>query len=225
MKTNTNNPKEVALSILELVKSLEMQYGKTSLSKILKGSQNPEIKRKYINKTQFYGSLEVFSIEQIESLISQLSNIGYLRSANIGTNFEMNVIELTEKGKKAIDEREEININVPKIYAPEFGDASEIDLIDPIVIEEYRKVKLELNKLQKKEEELKNKLKDVMVTNNLPKIYTDKIEIFCKRIERIMYPKQKIELYVPEDIREKIREKKEIIVLSSKIKDDIDMQR
>lgn len=218
MRINTNDSKEVALCILDLIKSLHTQYGKVTLAKILKGINTSEIKIRNLDKNEFYQSLNAFSKEQIENFISQLTSMNYLKSLNIGTSFEMNVIDLTEQGNSAIRERTPLILNIPKVYTPEFINASEINLIEPEIINEYYKIKIELDKLQKIEEELKNKIKKVMTDNNLPKIHTDKINIYCKKIERIFYSKEKIESYVPEEIKEKIREKKETIILTSKIR-------
>ncbi len=201
MRINITNPTDVALTILNLVNNSKTQYGKVTLSKML-----------YDNK------LNLFSQEQIKDLIQQLIDQQYLKSSHIGTDFDMVVVDITDKGKEAVVGRKKIDIDLPKTYAPEFVGASEIQAIDKSIIDEYYEVKLELTKLLKKEEELKNIIKKQMIDNNIPKINTEKMDLFCKKIQRILYPKKKIEEFVPEEIREKIKEIREIIVLSARLK-------
>jgi len=86
------------------------------------------------------------------------------------------------------------------------------------VLDEYYKVKLELSKLLKREEELKEQIKKAMTDNQLSNIHTDNMDLFCKRVERVLYPKDKVEELVPEELLEKIRTVKEAIVLVTKLK-------
>ncbi len=93
-----------------------------------------------------------------------------------------------------------------------------VELIGDDVIEEYYIVKLKLSILLRQEELLKDKIKRTMTINNISSALTDKIDLFCKKAERVFYPKEKIEEYVPREILERIKTIKEIIILTAKIK-------
>lgn len=201
MNVSINNPTNVAQTILSLVNNSKIRYGKVTLSKMFDES-----------------GLKQYSQEQIKDLIQQLINQQYLKNSHIGTNFDMVVVDITDKGKEAIENKTKMDIDLPKIYAPEFVTASEIQALDKSIIDEYYKVKLELTKLLKKEDELKQIIKKAMTDNKIQKINTEKIDLFCKKIQRILYPKKKIEEFVPKEIREKIKEIRETIVLTTKLK-------
>ena len=84
-------------------------------------------------------------------------------------------------------------------------------MLDPKLIDDYYRIKIELNKLLLRENELKERLKAEMVNMGISKYNTEKMDIFCRKSERTSYPKDKIEEFVPNDILEKIKLVKEII--------------
>jgi len=92
------------------------------------------------------------------------------------------------------------------------------DRLDPELIDNYYKIKVELNKLLKREKELKESIKTEMITKGISKYNTEKMDIFCRKSERAWYPKDKIEEFVPDDILEKIKSVKEIIYLLTRLK-------
>ena len=218
MIINTNNSTEVAFGILSLVNSLSIQYGKATLSRILNGSESINIKHRNLNKNEYYGCLAAFSQEQINNIIQKLIFDGYLQNLNIGTDYEMIVVGVTNKGLDAIKNRYHIDVTLPKVYNADFKTDSQIEILDNEIIDEYYELKVQLNQLLKREEELKEIIKSAMVANDIPKVYTNKMSLFCKKFDMIIYPKDKIEEFVPENILEKIKTIKETVVLSVKLK-------
>jgi len=90
--------------------------------------------------------------------------------------------------------------------------------LDPNLIEEYYKIKKELSSLTKREEELKGEIKSFMGANNLDHYDNEKISLFYRKSERISYPKDKVEEFVPAEILEKIKLIKEVAYLLTTIK-------
>ena len=215
---DVHNASEVAWSILGLVSSLKTQYGKGTLSKVLKGSKSKYVARVASEAKEAYGCLGVFSEEQVESFLQQLMDADYLQVLQVGTAFEVNVLGLTDKGRQVLDQHLPIDMAVPRVYTAEFKSGGEVPILDKEVLDEYYKVKLELSKLLKREEELKEQIKKAMTDNQLSNIHTDNMDLFCKRVERVLYPKDKVEGLVPEYPLEKIRTVKEAIVLVTKLK-------
>ena len=197
MSTFTNR---TGLQILEFISAKNINYGKNNLSKMA------------------WREIGGFSIQQAKELISQLIEIGYLKEINVGINFAMLVITLTDKGKEAINNKENIALDFQRFYAT-FKSATDIGIVDRDVIEEYYNIKKELLELQKREEELKDMIKLAMTEKNVLEIHSNLMDLYCKRVERITYPKEKIEKFVPSDVLEKIRTVNEIIVLTTKLKE------
>ena len=92
------------------------------------------------------------------------------------------------------------------------------DVVSKELIEEYYKLKLELNRMLKREELVKNIIKKSMYENNIKNINTEKIDLFCKEVERTIYQKFMIEKFVPEEIKDKIRTINKSVILYSKLK-------
>jgi len=218
IRINISNPTEVAFCVLNLVNSLRIQYGKLTLSKILHGSESINIRHRNLDKSEYYGCLRAFTQEQISNIIDQLTAKEYLHNLRVGTDYEIIVMGITSKGLDALKKKPEIIINLPKVYAPELKSASDIEVIAKEIIEEYYNVKLQLNNLLKKEETLKEIIKKAMIENDVPKMFTEKMELFCRKVDKVFYPKEKIEEFVPVEILEKIKEVRETIILSAKLK-------
>ena len=92
------------------------------------------------------------------------------------------------------------------------------NMLDPKLIDDYYMIKIELNKLLIRENELKERLKTEMINKGISKYNTEKMDIFCRKSERTSYPKDKIEEFVPSDILEKIKSVKEIVYLLTRLK-------
>ncbi len=197
MSTFTN---QTGLRILELINNLKINYGKSNLSKMV------------------WHEFDGFTIQQAKDLLSQLMENGYLKEINVGISFAMVVVTLTDKGRGAIANKEAIALDFQRFYAATYKPATDIGVVDKDIIEEYYTIKKELMELQKREEELKDTIKQAMTKANTPEIHSDLMDLYCKKVERVTYPKEKIERLVPEDILEKIRTINESIILTTKLK-------
>lgn len=58
-----------------------------------------------------------------------------------------------------------------------------------------------------------------MIEKNASEINSDLIDIYCRTIERITYPKEKIERFVPQEIIEKIKTLNKSVILTTRFKD------
>ena len=190
------------LQILEFIHSQTINYGKTNLSKMV------------------WHEFKGFSIQQAKDLLLQLIDKGYLKEMNVGISFSMIVISLTEKGRAAVTNQEEILLDFQRFYTNSFKSAADIGVVDKDTLEEYYNVKRELVELQKREQELKDTIKDAMVEKKVNELHSEFMDLYCKKTERITYPKEKIERYVPDDILRKIRIVNESIILITKFKTD-----
>ena len=191
---------KTGLQVLEFIGNLKTNYGKNNLSRMV------------------WHELKGSSIQQSKDVLSQLVEKGYLKEMNVGINFAMMVIALTDKGKNVINSKEEIALDFQRFCTAAFKPATDVGVVDKEVIEEYYHIKRELTELQKREEELKDAIKLAMTEKNTPEIHSDWMDLYCKKVERITYPKEKVEKFVPSSILEKIRTVNETIVLTTKLK-------
>lgn len=104
-----------------------------------------------------------------------------------------------------------------KAVAVQYNESKSV--VDQGLIDDYYRIKIELNQLLAKEDELKRRLKAEMIAKGMSKYYSEKMDIFCTKSERRFYPKDKIEEFVPKDILEKIKSVKEIIYLITRLKE------
>jgi len=199
MSTFTN---KTGLQILEIVSGMKVNYGKNNLSKIV------------------WHETKGFSIYQAKDLVSQLIERGYLKEMNVGLSFAIIVIALTDKGKEAIKNKEEIQLDFQRFYNDSFKQATDIGIVDKDIIEEYYNVKKELIELSKREEELKDTIKLAMTEKHADIIHNELMDLYLKKSERVTYPKEKIERFVPQNLLEKIRTVNEITILTTKLKDN-----
>ena len=198
---------KTGLQILEFINSQKINYGKNNLSK------------------KIWQEIKGSSIQQAKDLILQLIKKGYLKEINVGISFAMVIIAVTDKGKEAITNKEDIPLDFQRFYIPTFKPASDIGVVDKDVIEEYYHIKRELIELQKREEELKDTIKLAMTEKNTPEMHFDFMDLYCKKVERITYPKEKVEKFVPSNILEKIRTVNETIVLTTNLKGTGEVQK
>ena len=147
MGVDVSDPSGVAWAVLELVHRLKTKYGKGTLSKILKGSKNRHIQHVVSEAGEGYGCLGLFSLEQVGDLVQQLIDAGYLENLNVGTDYEILVLGLTDKGVEALNQKLPIQLNLPKVYRADFRSGSDVEIIEKEVLDEYYKVKVELAKL------------------------------------------------------------------------------
>lgn len=191
---------KIGLNILKLISLLKYNYGKSRLINII------------LNR------IDELSVYQIKEILFQLIEQGYLKEKDVGTNFPINVIILSEKGKEAVNNKKDIILNFENINTTEFKPATDIEVIDKETLNEFYNIKKNIFELQKKEEELKETIKKIMIEKKVSEIQSDNMYVYCKNVKRIIYPKEKIEKLIPEELLNKIRTKSEIIVLSTKLK-------
>lgn len=191
---------QTGLQILGFIGNLKINYGKNNLSKML--------------CHEFGG----FSILQAKDMLSQLIQEGHLKEINVGISFAIVVVALTDKGREAISNKENIVLDFQRFYTAAFKPATDAGIIDKEIIEEYYTIKRELTELQKREEELKDTIKLAMTEKSIPEIHSDLMDLYCRKVERITYPKEKIERFVPENILDKIRTVNESIILTTRLK-------
>src|SRR3989344_696349 len=208
---NPTKSEDVALAILNLVNDMDFNTGIKKLTQSLQGSTVPST----FKNSNYYSFLNIYNQDQITKIINELIKKEYLKLFNIGMGYEIPIIKLTENGFNAVKNKEPIMLDLPKIYMPQFAPANQI--IESSIIDEFYEIRKKINELQIKEESLKERIKKTMLDNNIPKIVTDKMDIFCRKVQRMFYPKDKIEEMLSEEIKATIREVKETIVLSTKI--------
>ncbi len=188
------------LQILEFINSHKINYGKNNLSKMI------------------WQEMGGPSLQRSKDLLSQLIERGYLKEINVGTSFAIVIVVLTDRGKEAVDNKENIALDLQGFYTAASMPATDASIVGKDILEEYYHIKKELLGLQKREEELKNTIKLAMTEKNTPEIHSDLMDLYCKKVERITYPKEKIERFVPSAILEKIRTVHETIVLITTLK-------
>jgi len=216
MYMDQSNPHDVALAIFNLIEGLEIKYGKARIAGVLHGSELRNPRFAHLHENPYFGSLYAYSLEHIRDFIEQLFQQGYMHTVYMGQNYALPVLELTGKGLYALRNTTEISLTLPPIHLPTFEEASKV--IASQVLQDYYDVKKKLVELQKQEERLKEQIKATMLEKHLSKITTATMDLFCRTYERIFYSKEKIETFVPEDIREKIREIKTTTSLTARIK-------
>ncbi len=104
------NPGErAALVILDCIRRLKTQVGKGKLAQILHGSTAQDIIKFQHDKNVYYGRLAAVKQADIENLVAQLAELGYIKV--IGGGYP--VLRLTPRGEKAIREKAVIVLNLP----------------------------------------------------------------------------------------------------------------
>jgi predicted RecB family nuclease len=100
----------------------------------------------------------------------------------------------------------------------DFVSASDLPQFDQKLLDEYYYVKLQLVKWEKQEEQLKENIKRLMFDRHIKNINSPNMFLSCHKSERVSYPKNKVEEYVPEEILSKIRTVSELLILQAKLK-------
>ena len=103
-------PQRVALILLDTIRRLKIKVGREKLAQILKGSCAVDIKKFHYDRNIYYGRLAVFRQREIEELLEQLVQLGYLKV--IGGKYP--VISLTALGEAAIREKSAIPLRLPR---------------------------------------------------------------------------------------------------------------
>jgi ATP-dependent DNA helicase RecQ len=115
------NPQEMdygeraGLIILDSIRRLKIGIGKGKLAQILKGSKTQEIQRQKYDRSPYYGRLAVLTRVEVESLIDQVVDMGYLKS--VGGEYP--VLKLTPKGESALANKSPLPLKLSKQVKPE----------------------------------------------------------------------------------------------------------
>ena len=111
-KTQIGHGERAALIILDCIRRANVKIGLGKLAKILHGSKANDIQNFQHQKNSYYGSLTVIPIKEIESLVSQMIDQGYIKV--IGSQYP--VLSLTVKGKNALGQKELIPLKLTKSF-------------------------------------------------------------------------------------------------------------
>ena len=215
---STMNAEQIAQTIFTFIISLQVQYGKTTISGILVGNHHATQKKEWLSQSHYFGSLSPYTEENVVSIITQLLEQGYLHLVNVGFDFPMEVIEVTESGKAFLDNPTVLKLNLPPVYSTDFKEATELASagITEEMIREYYKIKRQLDELAQKEENLKAHIKYCMMQHKINRVNDNKVELLLREVERVLYPKAEVERYVPQDLLAKIKKVQKILVLTIK---------
>ena len=99
--------------------------GKYKLAEFLKGSKSKDVA--YISSEQGYGGLLWFNINEIVAFIEQLEEMGIIKRTSLDDYYS--VLGLTEAGKKVLDEKIRIELQIIKKEKPLIvGDTEKVTL-------------------------------------------------------------------------------------------------
>jgi len=110
-----NYGERAALVILDCIHRLKFKVGRKKLAQILHGSKAQDILDFHHDKNAYYGRLGVVRQNDIEELIGQLAEMGYVKA--IGGEYP--VLSLTPRGENAIKQKETIALKMPKSLGDE----------------------------------------------------------------------------------------------------------
>ena len=113
-ETRTERAALIVMDTIALMAQRNSGVGKGKLALILKGSQSEDVK--YFTQNRNFGKFHELPVKEIESLISQLLNAGYLKQAGD----ERPVLQLTQRGDMILKARAAVNV---KLRAPSERDA------------------------------------------------------------------------------------------------------
>ena len=99
-----------ALVILDCIRRVHIKVGREKLAQILHGSKAQDILKFHHDKNVYYGRLAVVKQSDIEELIGQLAELGYIKI--IGGEYP--ILSLTPRGENAIKQKETIALKLPK---------------------------------------------------------------------------------------------------------------
>lgn len=102
---------KTALLILDAVYDLKWPVGRGKIAKLLKGSRSQDVAMFGYDSNPRHGKLAVFTQPEIEGLIDQLIESGYLKVVGSG---RMPVLRLTGRGESALSARASISLTFPR---------------------------------------------------------------------------------------------------------------
>ncbi len=198
-----------ALVILDCIRRVHIKVGREKLAQILHGSKAQDILKFHHDKNVYYGRLAVVKQNDIEAMIGQLIEMGYIKM--IGGEYP--ILSLTPRGENAIKQKETIALNLPKSLG-----ATEI---------RRAKEKLEAGGTVEYTAKLFTEgLKPEQIARERGFAVTT---IYGHLAQLIAADKLKVEQVVPDDVREKIEKAIQKVgstqylsPIKSKLPDDID---
>ncbi len=122
---------QTAQIILNAVQFHERQVGIGFLALILQGSKSRRVFDRQLHNSRFFGALFYYSVDVIENFIKQLIQCELVTAVNIGYKFFVPVLQITDAGKKALEEKQEIQLQ-------------DVRMIEPLVIGESAKHSMHL---------------------------------------------------------------------------------
>ncbi len=110
MRAATTDEEQIPLTVLEAAQTFQRKIGKGKLADILKGSKAKDVQ--YFVKSPYYGKLMALRKSDLEDLIQQLFDDGYLKQ--VGGEYP--TLTLTPRGEHALQTRAAIqtNLRAPK---------------------------------------------------------------------------------------------------------------
>lgn len=112
--TQMNHAERAALVILDCIRRVKIKVGRVKLAQILHGSKAQDILNFHHDKNIYYGRLAAVKQSDIEGLIGQLAEMGYVKM--IGGEYP--TLVLTPRGENAIQQKENITLKLPKSLQP-----------------------------------------------------------------------------------------------------------
>lgn len=104
------NGKQIAFIVLECVDSIPQRVGRTKIALLLKGSESQQIRDMDIDRIRHFGALGHLTIVQIQGIIEQLLDGGYL-----GSSYGRRpVVSVTSLGRTTM-----ITGNMPEVTVPD----------------------------------------------------------------------------------------------------------
>ncbi len=121
--------KQIALIILRATHYL--QTGKNKLALFLRGSHSKLVRDKELDRKAGYGALLWQDIPTINGFIDQLEDMGFIKPYLVQTGiYPYPILVLTEAGKKALEEKLEIPLQMRKEIKPiAVGDSEKETLV------------------------------------------------------------------------------------------------
>jgi ATP-dependent DNA helicase RecQ len=108
---------KVPLILLEIVRTLKYPVGRNKLALIAKGSRAQEVPE-YGRAHRYYGKLADYSLAQLEALVDQLFQRGFLKT--IGGEYP--VVAMSAHGADALRQRLALDLDVPPLPSQEKRD-------------------------------------------------------------------------------------------------------
>jgi ATP-dependent DNA helicase RecQ len=104
-----NHGERAALLILDCIRRVQIKVGREKLAQILHGSKAQDILKFHHDKNVYYGRLDAVKQSDIETMIGQLIEMGYIKV--IGGEYP--ILSLTPKGEAAIKQKASIELKMP----------------------------------------------------------------------------------------------------------------